>query len=269
MSVKEKRTNIRTLGEELESTPSSTKDTSIPRKGKKVTAISTGTTNQHVTKAKVTKTSFNKSPKSSVLAEKLDNHLSPATTVKERMLNYSLTGEKQSRPEEIPDPVKFINKRNNYSDSIQEFDLEKDIEEDKYRRRSSIIEQNDKLIDQWHKLQKIAFEKTGDAKIYQPNEDPRDFNVLWRGYVKVLNQACEKTKENSENNKEDKEEDITSAQEDPELELFDEMSTKEKIMKLNVFLRSEIYYCCYCGIKYKSEQELYENCPGIKQEDHE
>ena len=184
-------------------------------------------------------------------------------------------------------PVEFISKRNNYSDNIHEYNIEKNINEEKYRRRNSIIEGEDKKINQWHRLQKIAFEKTGDAKIYKPGEDPRDFNVLWRGYVKVLNKAYQKLKtnnptttdkkdENSEDNKETKDEsvkenepDITVTQEDPELELFDEMTTEEKIMKLNIFLRSEIYFCCYCGVTYKNEQELYENCPGIKQEDHE
>ena len=177
--------------------------------------------------------------------------------------------------------VEFISKRNNYSDNIQEYNIEKNINEEKYRRRNSIIEGEDKKINQWHRLQKIAFEKTGDAKIYKPGEDPRDFNVLWRGYVKVLNKAYKKLKTNTptttdknvegteDESVKENEPDVTATQEDPELELFDEMSTEEKIMKLNIFLRSEIYFCCYCGVTYKNEQELYENCPGIKQEDHE
>ncbi|KAG0668079.1 hypothetical protein C6P45_005086 [Maudiozyma exigua] len=188
-------------------------------------------------------------------------------------------------------PVEFISKRNNYSDNIKEYNIEKNINEEKFRRRNSIIEGEDKKINQWHRLQKIAFEKTGDAKIYKPGEDPRDFNVLWRGYVKVLNKAYKKLKSNNAtttnttidekgNNAKDAEviedpptkecePDVTVIQEDPELELFDEMSTEEKIMKLNIFLRSEIYFCCYCGVTYNNEQELYEKCPGIKQEDHE
>ena len=56
---------------------------------------------------------------------------------------------------------------------------------------------------------------------------------------------------------------------DPELELFDEMSTSEKIMKLNVFLRSELHYCCYCGVRYENDQDLFKHCPGLRQEDHE
>ncbi|SMN21275.1 similar to Saccharomyces cerevisiae YLR271W Putative protein of unknown function [Maudiozyma saulgeensis] len=174
--------------------------------------------------------------------------------------------------------VEFISKRNNYSDDITEYNIEKNINEDKYRRRNSIIEGEDKLINQWHKLQKIAFEKTGDAKIYKPGDDPRDFNVLWRGYVKVLNKACKKVKTSGEKKDNDIDGEVEienkivkepGLQEDPELELFDEMTTEEKIMKLNIFLRSEIYFCCYCGVRYKNEQELYEHCPGIKQEDHE
>lgn len=186
----------------------------------------------------------------------------------------------QNNGKNIQTSLEFI-KGNNYSNKIGEYNIEKDIVEDQFGRRNSIIEGDDNLINKWHKLQKIAFVKTGDAKIYKPGDDPRDFNVLWRGYIKVLNKACEKTKELSEQNKEtsenrnhdNKKKDIinvdSASKEDPELELFDEMTTEEKIMKLNIFLRSEIYYCCYCGIKYKSEQELFEHCPGIKQEDHE
>ena len=267
MSVKEKRTTgLGTLGKDQDNSPSMNHNESIPRVEIKPSSTSNDETLKSHTSAKISKADVKKAPDQRVLKKKLETHLASATHTKEQLSNYSLSGKNTKDAES---PIKFINKRNDYSETIQEYDLDKDIEEDKYRRRSSIIEQGDQLIDQWHKLQKIAFEKTGDAKIYEPNEDPRDFNVLWRGYVKVLNQACEKTKEISEKTKDAKEEDITSAQEDPELELFDEMSTKEKIMKLNIFLRSEIYYCCYCGIKYKTEQELYKHCPGIRQEDHE
>lgn len=32
----------------------------------------------------------------------------------------------------------------------------------------------------------------GDSDLYNPGEDPRDFNVLWRSYVMQLNEEVAK-----------------------------------------------------------------------------
>ena len=190
-------------------------------------------------------------------------------------------------------PIQMITKRNDHQDSLKEYNFTKSIDEDEFRQWNSLIHNDKTLSARWHHLQKIAFHMTGDDKVYKPGQDPRDFNVLWRGYVIALNNACEKSRRRDETNdadaskpdkdkKEEESDDSKEKQEetnseqgdkivhsDPELELFDEMSTSEKIMKLNVFLRSELHYCCYCGVRYENDQDLFKHCPGLRQEDHE
>ncbi|CCK70948.1 Cmg1p KNAG_0F02860 [Huiozyma naganishii CBS 8797] len=151
-----------------------------------------------------------------------------------------------------------------------------------YRKHISESSRQKSLEKTLHNMQKIAFAMAGDDEIYTPGEDPRDFNVLWRGYIKVLNDAAKepagksapKQKAVLEQSDSELDEDqeggtIKDLREDPELEIFDEMTTSEKISKLNVFLRAEVYYCYYCGIRYKDEEDFYEHCPGINKEDHE
>ncbi|QLQ82164.1 hypothetical protein HG537_0G04190 [Torulaspora globosa] len=152
----------------------------------------------------------------------------------------------------------------------------------------------------WEKMQRIAFELTKDIELYIPGQDPRDFNVLWRSYVKQLNQANEKvptsvepysshdeetsfaeTVDNQEipiiSNECVQRENSSGPEveslpeydgEDEELDLFLQTSIDERIMRLNVFLRSELYFCYYCNVKYKSEQDIFEHCPGITEDDH-
>lgn len=161
----------------------------------------------------------------------------------------------------------------------------------------------------WERMQRIAFEMTKDVELYTPQRDPRDFNVLWRSYVRKLNQANEKIPSSVEpyssedeqvplvehDGDRDDENEIPMVSddnvklepkqevapspeveslpdndgEDEEFDFFMQTSLDERIMRLNVFLRSELYYCYYCGIKYKSERDLFEHCPGITEEDHE
>lgn len=170
----------------------------------------------------------------------------------------------------------------------------------------------EKKIHDWELLQRIAFELTKDSETYVPGQDPRDFNVLWRTYVKRLNGSIvsaplisEPTSESAPLQEAESKGygqdqlngnstqyadnvdgilidgkdhasplDIESLPddydgEDGELDLFLQLSVDEKIMKLHVFLRSELYYCFYCGNKYQSEKDLYQNCPGITANDHE
>lgn len=160
----------------------------------------------------------------------------------------------------------------------------------------------------WERMQRIAFELTKDIELYTPQRDPRDFNVLWRSYVRKLNQANEKVPSSVEPySSEDEKTSIAGVDEsretvdvpvvpdnsvkivpkrevssspeveslpdydgeDEEFDLFMQTSIDERIMRLNVFLRSELYFCYYCGVQYKSEQDLFEHCPGITEDDHE
>lgn len=157
----------------------------------------------------------------------------------------------------------------------------------------------------WERMQRIAFELTKDIELYTPGQDPRDFNVLWRSYVRQLNEAHEKVPSSVEpysshdedaslpeadDSHENVDLPIISGEsvapqreassgpdveslpeydgEDEELDLFLQTSIDERIMRLNVFLRSELYFCYYCNVRYKSEQDIFERCPGITEEDH-
>ncbi|QLL35041.1 hypothetical protein HG536_0H04170 [Torulaspora globosa] len=159
----------------------------------------------------------------------------------------------------------------------------------------------------WERMQRIAFELTKDIELYTPGQDPRDFNVLWRSYVRQLNQVYEKIPSSVEPySSHDEETSLSEADdshenvdvpiisdesvkvvpqreessvpeveslpeydgEDEELDLFMETSIDERIMRLNVFLRSELYFCYYCKVQYKSEQDMFERCPGITEDDH-
>ncbi|CCD26791.1 Cmg1p NDAI_0I02220 [Naumovozyma dairenensis CBS 421] len=127
----------------------------------------------------------------------------------------------------------------------------------------------------WNEIERIAFELSGDSKIYKIGADPRDFNVLWRSYIISLNEkhktSIDKLKQENEIERPSRNSSSfdLGGKEDEELSLFNEMPLEEKIMKVNVFLRTEFYYCYFCNLKYTSEKELFQNCPGIRKIDHE
>lgn len=198
-----------------------------------------------------------------------------------------------------------IMKKMGYRPPKPEIPLDHKRNHEEFKRWISNNYSEKSLENQWKVLQKIAFEITGDVENYKPGVDPRDFNVLWRNYITALNKACLKSR--SKNTDTDKTSDTVGGhsintkteekrsecledvqltekdtkilekevneepiiQEDMELDMINDMPLQERIMKLNIFLRSEVYYCFYCGIKYKDEGDLYEHCPGIKQDDHE
>ena len=84
------------------------------------------------------------------------------------------------------------------------------------------------------KMQKKTFTISGDNNQYKPYMDPRDFNVLWRSYIYSLGQRSE----------------LLPRIQDDELDMFEKMNIGEQISKLNIFLRSEFYYCYLCGKQY-------------------
>ncbi|CAI1592503.1 hypothetical protein SEUBUCD646_0L03230 [Saccharomyces eubayanus] len=173
--------------------------------------------------------------------------------------------------------------------------------EQAFKERESKKKKNKQLEKVWYNMQKTAFEMTGDSELYNPGEDPRDFNVLWRSYVILLNDKLRENLSNSDSTKaKDKvklvsEEELESSLadktkaikdapvvieydttvidddiiEDGELAALRELSIEKRITKLNVLLRSEKYYCFFCGVRYKDEGDLYEHCPGTNEEDHE
>lgn len=189
--------------------------------------------------------------------------------------------------------------------SDQDDSLSTVLDEKSYRKWVSDTKTAQRKNILWQHLQKLAFEMTNDVEIYTSGQDPRDFNVLWRSYVHELNESCKKVPSITELDSSDddvvanasnSDDDIIIASdsddpiigerqdepspeveslpddydgEDEELDLFMQMDIDERIMRLNVFLRSELYYCIYCGIKYKDEEDMFKHCPGITEADHE
>lgn len=129
------------------------------------------------------------------------------------------------------------------------------------------IQNNNMQAKQWYEAQKTAFELTGDNKIFDKKQDPRDFNVLWRSYVKNL-YKCGNDNTNTGRPDSSKYTHDTDCDNDDELADLLELSVDERIFKLNMFLRTQFYYCLFCHKKYSSEPELFENCPGPKAQDH-
>lgn len=174
--------------------------------------------------------------------------------------------------------------------------------EEEWRRWASNRQDEKRKTNLWRHMQKLAFEMTGDADLCVPNSDPRDFNVLWRPYVKELVEGNkqeplveepETDEEVAVDHKQNYDEsvpaetlesgreaqpstvDIESCSSqsdegaDEELKALYGMDIDDRIMKLHIFLRCELYYCYYCGVQFEGERELQCNCPGLTEAEHE
>ncbi|SCU84170.1 LAMI_0C06524g1_1 [Lachancea mirantina] len=130
----------------------------------------------------------------------------------------------------------------------------------------------------FHRMQKIAFELSHDDDLFTSEADPRDFNVLWRRFVIELKQKTGRTRtqprllsrliENDDKREPDIHDGLGSETEDEELKTFEELTIDQRILGLHTFSRVEFYYCFYCGVKYASEEDMFENCPGPSESDH-
>ncbi|AQZ12573.1 YLR271W [Zygosaccharomyces parabailii] len=191
-------------------------------------------------------------------------------------------------------------------DSTAAFDTKKDhssskAAEEEWRQWFGSREEEKRKFNLWRRMQKTAFEMTGDADVCLSGSDPRDFNVLWRPYVRELIEVNRKEPivEEPETDEEfpiqreyDQNgtvelNDTSSAEpqsshieiesvsgesddgDDEELKALYEMNIGERLMKLHIFLRYELYYCYFCGVKYKDEQDLHAHCPGLTESEHE
>lgn len=56
-------------------------------------------------------------------------------------------------------------------------------------------------------------------------------------------------------------------EEDPELDEFNQLPPKERLMKLVLYLREKHRYCFWC--KYRYDTDTLEGCPGVTEEDHD
>lgn len=168
--------------------------------------------------------------------------------------------------------------------------------EEEYRQFNSQQQSEKRKIDIWRNMQKIAFEMSGDVDLCLPGSDPRDFNILWRPYVREINgwqrqvplveeppddeqsTSDALTKENplashdqaSQHHSIEIESipDNYSDCEDEELNLLYEMNLDDRIIKLHIFLQCELYYCYYCGVQFEDESDLHANCPGLTEDEH-
>ncbi|CAR28114.1 ZYRO0D14168p [Zygosaccharomyces rouxii] len=207
------------------------------------------------------------------------------------------SGTRLKRPLQPHDNVPKAKRRSKSSNGKQ------DLEEE-YRQLNSNRQGDKRKMDIWRHMQKIAFEMSGDADVCLPDSDPRDFNILWRPYVREINHwerpeplveepaddepnNDDETSSNDDNintdtnnsngnNQETQDRSIEiesmpedcSDCEDEELNLLYEMGIDERIIKLHIFLRCELYYCYYCGIQFEDERDLHANCPGLTEEEH-
>ncbi|KAJ9297617.1 hypothetical protein DTO271G3_4392 [Paecilomyces variotii] len=56
-------------------------------------------------------------------------------------------------------------------------------------------------------------------------------------------------------------------EEDPELDEFNQLDPKERLMRLVLYLREKHRYCFWC--KYRYETDTLDGCPGLTEEDHD
>ncbi|CAR25268.1 Cmg1p [Lachancea thermotolerans CBS 6340] len=157
-----------------------------------------------------------------------------------------------------------------------------------------------------HRMQKTAFELSGDIERFTVDSDPRDYNCLWREYVVELKRklkpktseeaphlhelstsVSKKLEEEVEANSSDSSSPeatpsasasaspgptiakTTGSSEDDELAIFQELPLDQQITGINIHLRVELNYCFYCGVQFESEKDLFEHCPGSTEEDHQ
>ncbi|KAJ3105342.1 G patch domain-containing protein 11 [Phlyctochytrium planicorne] len=56
---------------------------------------------------------------------------------------------------------------------------------------------------------------------------------------------------------------------DPEVEEFEGMELEDKLRKVVGYLRSNYFYCLWCGDRYQNEEEMNTHCPGEWRDDHD
>ncbi|KAF3906721.1 hypothetical protein AA313_de0200875 [Arthrobotrys entomopaga] len=57
--------------------------------------------------------------------------------------------------------------------------------------------------------------------------------------------------------------------EDAELEEFENREVKDRLDEIVRYLRTQWRYCFWCKFRYKSDEEMERECPGVKEEDHD
>ncbi|KAH3681530.1 hypothetical protein WICPIJ_007511 [Wickerhamomyces pijperi] len=153
-----------------------------------------------------------------------------------------------------------------------------------YRTRLNNDKKESKMLKTLHKMQKYCYDLTNDIEYPDGNPpdirkiNPLDMNILWRSYVIYIQSLLREREGISKGNEEDQndeqdpniqEGDDSDQEVDEELILFEDLDISERIERLHLHLRTTFDYCFYCGARYDNQQDLFENCPGVLEEDHE
>ncbi|KAK6526469.1 hypothetical protein TWF694_005055 [Orbilia ellipsospora] len=57
--------------------------------------------------------------------------------------------------------------------------------------------------------------------------------------------------------------------EDTELEEFENREVKDRLDEIVRYLRSQWRYCFWCKFRYKTDEDMEKECPGVREEDHD
>ncbi|SCU90592.1 LADA_0F05160g1_1 [Lachancea dasiensis] len=173
------------------------------------------------------------------------------------------------------------------------------INEDAYKHQIRAEKQRAENLSTLRRMQKMAFELSGDVERFSELSDPRNFNCLWRRYVMNLDEKWshkedeEKSSFISQKAEEFHATDADSSllsgppdrgqsdplyntlhssdgskEEDKELQIYEGLTLDQQVLGIQTHLRTEYFYCFYCGAQFSSEEELFGNCPGPSKEDH-
>lgn len=119
----------------------------------------------------------------------------------------------------------------------------------------------------WFWPKKVDKEKTGDSS----DEEERLEKEREMEEEKERDRARKKEAGEKEEEEEDEDEEEISEEKIHEVEQAedeDEVPVIEKLEKLTLYLRNEYKYCVWCGVKYESDEDIKNNCPGDNRNDH-
>ncbi|XP_068223608.1 G patch domain-containing protein 11 [Palaemon carinicauda] len=118
-----------------------------------------------------------------------------------------------------------------------------DPEEYRARKRNERLEKS--LMHDLRKSQRICYEMDSKESITEPEE-----TWFWPFYTQELD-----------------EEEYEEEEDEEELEY--DFEPQEKLTILTLYLRTQYFYCLWCGTVFDDERDLKQNCPGPTRVDHD
>jgi hypothetical protein len=185
-------------------------------------------------------------------------------------------GKDPSNSDAILEPIVVIPKSN--KSGLGRGDNEPDIvmndgmtekDEESFKSRLQLEKDRERKERIVKKMQRLCLELT-DQDIDFEKVLLKDLNVMWRGYVRDLQNSWKKKRliqsegevEEIDNSQKDQE------TMDEELDMFEAEPIDTRIGRLYRHLRSEFDYCFWCGVRYEDQADLHANCPGETEEEH-